>query len=231
MRYSIKNLVLMVLMITAATAAWVMQPRILIADQQPKVNLEQLIPRQFGEWRELQQSTRPIVNPQQTAVLTKIYTQTLSRSYVNAAGDVIMLSIAYGANQSRDVALHYPEVCYPYQGFEVLSIQKGLLETGLGNIQVTRLTTQLGNRSEPITYWSILGDQVLRDGLATRLMRVRYAFKGQIPDGLIFRVSSISVAEKPAYELHGTFVRTLMATLTPTSRVQLMGKPTAMSMH
>ncbi len=201
-----------------------MRPTILIADLKPKVDLEQLIPRQFGEWRELQQSSSPIVNPQQAAVLKKIYTQSLSRSYVNAVGAVVMLSMAYGANQSRDIALHYPEVCYPYQGFEVLSNQKGLLNSGYGDIQVTRLTTKLGNRFEPITYWSTLGDQVMRDGLTTRLMRVKYAFMGQIPDGLIFRISTISVTENVANELHEAFVRTLMDSLTPESRIQVIGK-------
>ena len=222
----VKNLVVMALMLLVASVAWVMRPAVLIADQRPTVNLELLIPKQFGEWHELHQSTSLIVNPQQTALLDKIYSQTLSRSYVSAEGAVVMLSIAYGVNQSRDVALHFPDACYPAQGFEVLSNVKGTLETGFGNIRVTRMTARLGNRSEPVTYWSTLGDEIVQGGLETRLMRVQYGLRGQIPDGLIFRISSISPDARTAYEFQEAFVRTLIAAIPQPSRTQLIGKIT-----
>jgi len=217
----------MFLALLVSAVTWALRPTVFIANQRPKVNLELLIPRQFGEWHQLDQPSILIVNPQQVALLEEIYSQTLSRSYANAEGAVVMLSIAYGANQTRDVALHIPDACYPAQGFEVLSNIKGTLETGFGNIRVTRMTARRGNRSEPVTYWSTLGDKVMQGGLETRLMRVEYGLRGLIPDGLIFRLSSVSPDAKTAYELQEVFVRKLMTALPPASRLQLMGKPSA----
>lgn len=198
-------------------------PTILLSDQRPKVSLEQLVPRQFGTWNVLQQSTGQIINPQQAEVLTRIYTQTLSRSYVNAEGNVVMLSIAYGANQSDNTSLHYPEVCYPAQGFQVLRQERSVLATVYGDIPVARLLTKLGNRSEPVTYWSTVGDQVVPRGLRTKLTQLTFGFRGQIPDGLIFRVSSITNDASEGHELQAKFVRDLIDELPPSARLRLTG--------
>ena len=82
------------LMLIAAFAAWAMHPRILMSEQRNKVSLAELIPTGFGEWKELPQSGRQIVNPQQTAVLDEIYSETLSRAYVHPSGAIVMLSLA-----------------------------------------------------------------------------------------------------------------------------------------
>jgi len=223
MRFTTKNLILMTLMVLAALCARAYRPTMLLADQRPKVELEQLVPRQFGAWHELQQSTGQIVNPQQTALLKKLYTQTLSRSYINSNGAVIMLSIAYGNNQSDGIALHYPEVCYPAQGFQLLSATQGLLETQFGTLPVERLMTKLGNRFEPVTYWSTLGDKVVRSGTNTKLAQLDYGFKGLIPDGLIFRVSSIDVDAATGHELQARFVRDFVDALPIGVRLRLAG--------
>lgn len=223
MKFSTKSIVLLVLMVAAALTAWATHPHILLADQRSKIDLEHLLPKEFGDWHELQQSKAQIINPQQSALLQKLYTQTLSRSYVNSDGVVIMLSIAYGANQSDGVALHYPEVCYPAQGFQMLSKENGTLSTRLGDIPVKRLMAKLGNRSEPVTYWSTLGDQVVRGGIQTKLAQIQFGLKGQIPDGLIFRVSTIDADAAAAFSIHQQFVAALVNDLSPPERERLAG--------
>jgi EpsI family protein len=223
MRFPTKIIVMFALMVVAASVAWALRPTVLIADLRPKVDLESMIPKQFGEWRALPQSNALIVNPQQTALLQKLYSQTLSRSYMNPKGVVVMLSIAYGVSQSDGVALHYPEVCYPAQGFQVMWNKKGTLATGFGDIPVKRLLTELGNRSEPVTYWSTLGDQVVYGGLDKKFAQLKYGFKGQIPDGLIFRISTITSDAMDGYQVQDRFARELVETLSAESRVKLIG--------
>ncbi len=223
MPMTIKNFILLVGMLLVATLAWAMRPTVLLADQRPAVKLATLIPQQFGEWRALPESHGQIINPQQTAILSKLYSQTLSRSYANAKGEVVMLSIAYGANQSDSLGLHYPEVCYPAQGFTVVAKQKTELTMPQGTIRATQMMTQLGNRLEPLTYWSTLGDQVVHKGTETKLAQLRYGFQGQIPDGLIFRVSSITREPAAGYALQSAFTQQLLASLTNDQRQFLAG--------
>lgn len=218
-----KNLILLALMFATSVAAVVLRPTIKIADQRPETNLEQLIPKQFGDWHAVEQPHAQIINPQQTELLNKLYTQTLARTYVNAQGSIVMLSIAYGANQSDEVALHYPEVCYPAQGFQVYSNDKAVLSTGSGEIRVRRLVTRLGERNEPVTYWSVIGDKVVQGGIETKLEQIKYGFKGQIPDGLLFRVSVLDRDSTQAFALTDAFIAQLVATLPSSARLRLTG--------
>lgn len=223
MNLPIRNIILLVLMLASAGLAIAMRPTQKVAEMGPKIDLEAMLPKSFGDWREVEQSTREVVNPQQTELLNKLYTQTLSRSYVESSGAVVMLSIAYGADQSDAVALHYPEVCYPAQGFQLQSLENAVLATDFGTLRVKRLMTAQSNRFEPVTYWSVLGNQVVQGGLDTKLTQLKYGFNGQIPDGLIFRISSITPDAKAGYETQARFARDLMAALPASSRLKLAG--------
>lgn len=214
---------LLVLMIAASASAMALRPTHRIADEGQKVDLERMIPKQFGDWSAIEQSSGQIVNPQQTEALNAIYTQLLSRTYVNAKGETVMLSIAYGSDQSDAKALHYPEVCYPAQGFQVLSNQPSAISTDFGDIRVKRLQTVMGNRSEPLIYWSTVGDKVVVGGKETKLEQLRYGFKGQIPDGLLFRVSSVTNEAESGYINQQNFVRDLLAASNPADRSKLAG--------
>ena len=225
MKLPVQNVVLLVLMCASATLAWAMRPTIYLANLRPKVNLEQIVPRQFDGWHELHESTSLIINQQQTELLKKLYSQTLSRLYINTEGTIVMLSIAYGANQSDAVALHYPEICYPAQGFEIISNTNNMLNTKFNNINVKRLITKLMNRTEPVTYWSTLGDSVVQAGTETKLAQLHYGIKGKIPDGLIVRVSTISTQTKDAFQTQDKFIQAMIAAMPPQTRLRFAGIP------
>jgi EpsI family protein len=220
-----RNSLLLVLMMTASGLAWTLTPTHRIADDGQKVDLETMIPKQFGKWREETQRRTQMVDPQQKETIAKIYSQTLMRTYTDEAGDIIMLSIAYGADQSDSKQLHYPDVCYPAQGFQVFSTQLGVVKTDFGDIRVKRLLTSLGSRTEPLTYWSTVGNKVVVGSNETKLEQLKYGFCGQIPDGLLFRVSSIERDPKVAYSMQENFVRELIAFLPANNRLKLAGLP------
>lgn len=223
MKFTRRNIFMLVLMMVASGLAWALAPTHHIADDGPKVDLEIMIPKQFGAWREDRQHSITIVDPQQKETMEKIYSQTLTRSYVDDAGDLVMLSIAYGSDQSDAKQLHYPDVCYPAQGFQVLSTSIDAVKTDFGDIRVKRLVTSLGQRSEPLTYWTTVGNKVVVGSSETKLEQLRYGFHGQIPDGLLFRVSSIDHDTRTAYAVQERFVRELVAAVSANDRLKLAG--------
>lgn len=223
MNASVKSIILMALMFGSAILAWVIHPRISMADQRTKVDLATLIPHEFGSWKVLEQSSQLIVNPQQTAELTKLYSQTFSRSYINTDGAVVMLSIAYGADQSRDLQIHRPEVCYSAQGFQLLSTEKSTIEVASKSIPAMHIVAKLGQRNEPITYWVRIGEKVVRGNLEQGFARLSYGLSGKVADGLLFRVSSIDNVTPRAFETQANFVRDLAATVSDAHRQYLFG--------
>lgn len=223
-RAVLSSLVLAALMLASAGTAKLITPTHYLASSRPAVAFAATIPSRFGDWTEEVTRQSGIVNPSVEAALKEIYSEILSRSYVNSAGYRIMLSLAYGGNQSDGLQLHYPEVCYPAQGFQVTANRNGVLATARGAIPVKRLETNLsGQRFEPITYWSTIGDVVVLGGINKKIAEMRYRLNGQIPDGLLFRVSSIDTDTPRSFEMQGEFVRALAAALPVADQRRLMG--------
>lgn len=215
--------ILLVLMLLASAAAMALRPTHRIADEIGLIKLDTMIPKQFGVWRQEVELGGQIVNPEVSQKLSTLYSETLSRTYVNDVGQRIMLSIAYGADQSDAKQLHYPEVCYPSQGFQIKSSQITAIPTKFGNIKVKRLYAVMGMRSEPVTYWTTVGNKVVTAGKEAKLEQLKYGFKGQIPDGLLFRVSSINDHAEEAYTLQEKFVNEFVSSLPAHSRLRLAG--------
>jgi len=210
-------------MLVAAIVAMLLHPTHRIADDGDAIVLEKMLPKQFGEWKEDLDQLGQVINPQQKEVLDRIYNQTLSRTYINASGQRIMLSVAYGADQSDAKQLHYPEVCYPAQGFQILSKSSGVIKTTFGSIPVKRLLAVIGTRSEPLTYWTTVGNKVVLGNRETKLEQLRYGFRGEIPDGLLFRVSSISSDETQGYILQESFLQSIIAAMPADTRLRMAG--------
>lgn len=220
------SIVLGLLMVASSVVAWMIIPTHFMANARPVILLESALPARFGDWEEEKALSATVVNPELEAALRQIYTQTLSRTYVNSAGYRIMLSLAYGANQSDGLQWHYPETCYPAQGFEVTSRRDGWLATSQGSIAVKRLETNLaGRRFEPVTYWAIIGDVVVVGGIDKKLAEMRYRLGGQIPDGLLFRISSIDTDAERSFLQQNAFVNDLVRTLPPREKRRLTGLP------
>ena len=223
MNLPIRNIILLVLMLASAGLAVAMRPTHKIADHGPKVVLEAMIPHAFGEWQEEKQSGAQIVDPQTKEMLDKIYSQTLSRTYINGGGYRIMLSIAYGNDQSDSMQVHKPEICYPAQGFALQGKQSGTLVVKNGEIPVIRILTTLGQRSEPVTYWTTIGDQVVKSGIHKKLAEIGYGLSGKIPDGMLIRVSSIDAQSDNAYQMQNRFAAQMLEALAPEHRQRLTG--------
>ena len=223
MSHSVRNFSLLIVMMAVAILAFAVKPTHKIVDEVGGIDLEKIIPSEFGDWKELEHKIGGIVNPQQELALQKIYNQTLSRTYVNKSGQYIMLSIAYGEDQSDTNQLHLPDVCYPAQGFQVRESTRAEIKTEFGTIPVKRLFTVMGARNEPLTYWTTVGNKVVLGGYETKKAQLSYGFSGYIPDGLIFRVSNITNEKEEAYLIQEQFVHSLLSQLSKATRERIAG--------
>ena len=224
MKLSIKSVVLLALMLLSAVLGAALRPTISLADERPAIDIETMVPTAFDNWQEQFHSANQIVDPVQKEQIDKIYSQTLSRTYINHQGYRIMLSIAYGKNQSDSFQLHKPEVCYPAQGFALAKVKTGSLIIQGRTIPITRIVTRLGQRTEPLTYWTTVGDHVVLGSIEKKLAEIGYSFSGRIPDGLLFRVSSIDPDESRAFEYHEAFAKAIILATVPGDRNRLVGK-------
>jgi EpsI family protein len=188
----------------------------------PAFDLEVVVPKKFGAWRE-QAIAVQVVNPQVQEVVDRVYSHVLTRAYIDDSGYRIMLTIAYGNDQRGNLEVHRPEVCYPAQGFTVHRNDDDRLATRLGSIAVRRLDTSLGPRQEPLTYWTTIDNEVVRNRFEKRVAEIGAVVSGRIPDGMLVRVSSIDADRPRAWKAQDRFVNDLLESLSQSNRTRMAG--------
>jgi EpsI family protein len=221
----LKSWIIGLCMVAAALLSIVLTPTKLTSATAPKVDLETMIPKQFGDWHQLQELDVISVSPEVQATIDKIYQQTLSRTYINSNGQQIMLALAYGDNQADNLQVHKPEQCYPAQGFQILHSVTGSLhlEQSQKNIPVKRLVAKQGARIEPITYWITVGNQIAVNGWKWKLAQLKYGLTGKVPDGMLVRISSIGEDEKLSFSVQQNFINTMLNNMRPEDKMHLVG--------
>jgi EpsI family protein len=211
--------------VVVALASHAFQPSEMLAQRLGEFDPEAVVPAKFGGWRRDPLGAAGVVDPQTKSFIDSIYTRTLARLYVADDGYRVMLSIAYSRDHSdnRD-SFHRPEICYPASGFNILDQTDAQVVTPYGNVSARRMITRLGAaRPEPVTYWVTIGEYAVVTGTDRKLASLRYTSRGLIPDGLLFRVSSIDPNADAAFARQDQFVRDFMAALTPQQRRRLAG--------
>lgn len=218
--------ILLGMMLLVAWLGQRLQPVPVVAPSQPAVRLETLVPSHFGEWKMV--AGEPGNHQRSSDLQQKVasaYQQTLERVYVRPDGQRVMLSMAYGSNQFSDaLQVHRPEYCYKAQGYQIEKSQDEELRIGGGQLQVRRLLATRPGRQEPITYWVTVGDDAVLPGLQRKLAQLRYGLRGEIPDGMLIRISTISQSESAAYQIHAQFLQDWMLNLGGRERTRLMGR-------
>jgi EpsI family protein len=224
MKFAQRTILLAGMMIAASLSAKILMPTEFIAKTRSSESLKQLVPAEFGGWKEDKAIVPLMVDPSVEAQLANVYSETLSRTYVNDQGQRVMLSLAYGSDQRGEGRAHYPEICYPAQGFQIKQKQGALANISSMHIPVIRLVAAHGERVEPITYWVVVGDELVTSALEHKTAIIRYGVHGQIPDGLLVRISSISGTPGDAFELQDRFATAMIGALPQQQRSRLLGK-------
>lgn len=221
--------VLMVLAMGAASlAAWQLTPR--AASSAGGIPLAQLVPSQFGEWRELDAPTAAVdprgQRPGETDPEAP-YDAVLMRSYTNPNGDVVMLALAYGRHQRQEIKIHRPELCYIAQGFTVLRKDDATIAMPAhAPVNGARMLVNAPGRSEAVSYWIRIGDQYSRNAWKTRAHIFTKGMQGRVVDGMLVRVSQVvpdNDANASSYELQEKFLGDLVGAMPEDARHLLVG--------
>ena len=220
-----KALVLALAMGGAAGLAIVGRPTRRLADDRPPVKLELIFPSQMGEWRQSSRSAALVRPADEQGKLYGIYDQVLERVYIGPQGESVMLSVVYGTEQSTGLQVHRPEICYASGGFKVSGLERFTLSLGERALPASRLLATQPGRSEPITYWTVLGDVVENDTRAFRLRQLSFGVRGQILDGMLIRVSTLDTQLDRAWEQQARFIAALVQSIDPAYRVRVIGVP------
>lgn len=205
-----KLVILLSLFIGASVLSKVMTPTSYIA-KTAEVDMEKSIPLAFGDWKAIDSQSLQVVNPKEDGLESKIYNNVFEKTYINSVNQMVMLSIAYGSEQRDDMLVHFPDVCYPAQGFNIDAAETRFFNFKGAQIPVKFLNTQKGIRKEDVSYWVRVGDKLVVSRKDQKWESIKYGIQGIIADGLIFRVSTIS--EASAFELQKAFLRDLLSAL------------------
>lgn len=210
-------------MLLTAWMTFMVTPRAMNRQSLPATYLQDNIPTAFGDWQSLDNIGNRIVNPELQQALNRIYNQEVNLNYFDVSGDEVMLSIAYGANQTDEFAAHDPAGCYPAQGLSIVNRHPDILHTSFGDLPVIRMATRGQNRLEDVTYWFVVGQYITNNDWTKKKIQLRYALRRKIPDGLIFRVSSLDRDPARAWQLQDRFLKQFLNNLSPTVRQHLIG--------
>jgi EpsI family protein len=207
-----------------ACGAEALKPRQHLSLTKLPIQLDQQVPKTLGDWS-IDANIIPLLpDAGLQARLDALYSQLLARTYVNPLGQRVMLSIAYGADQSSEAtAVHRPEFCYSAQGFRVRNAGREFLTLGGHQVEVQRLIGEMGGRFEPITYWVTLDEHATLPGLSRKLDQLRFGLRGQIPDGMLVRVSTVGLPQEESFAVQHKFLETLYGAIAPTVRGRYFG--------
>lgn len=192
-------------MFSAVLCSIWLKPEYRMADQ-VVINLEAMVPGSFNDWT-IDKSVVPIqVDPEVQAKLDKIYSQVMARTYINSKGQRVMLSIAYGKDQSESSRAHFPTECYPAQGFLVQYARKESLIVDGHSMSVTYMFAEKPNRPEVVLYWLTVGNKTAHYSFPWKLEQLKYGLRGVVPDGMLFRVSVIGNDRDESRQILNEFV-------------------------
>lgn len=217
----LRTVVLTSVLVVSAVLGTVLKPNIVAGEK--RAMLDEVVPKQFGEWREL---PNPMVQVN-TSVPTlegtnrdQPYDDLISRTYVNDKGEQIMVALAYGSQQRQEIKIHRPELCYPAQGWQVKSLKPVVfpVKTVSSPEGVTgfRMVAKQNNGAglEMVSYWIRIGNSYSDSAWKTRMAIVKEGLQGHMTDGVLVRVSqrtSENLVSDEAFKRQEQFAAQLVA--------------------
>lgn len=189
--------------------------------------IDDAIAQQLGPWAHMPSSGIILPNTPDT-LSAKLYGEVVSRVYSAADRLPVMLVVAYGAVQNDLLQLHRPEVCYSAHGFEISQQQRTSIDLGRGRALPARaLLARNDQRTEPVVYWTRIGDDLPTDGTEQRLAKLRQQLDGYIADGVLVRISTVAPPGDAVRAQLAEFARYLVAGTARNVLPALIGRPLA----
>ena len=219
---SLRHLLIGLSMIaSAALAAHFTPTKTIEADSAP--DFHKVVPKQFGDWKQDTAIVPVLPTPSEQTLINTIYSQFVSRTYVNGKGQRMMVVIAFGNNQNNELKVHRQEVCYAAQGYKIEHLTHRKLDVGGARIPLTEMFAVNGSRHEAVTYWLTIGNHVVLSRLGRLLTEIKYSATGQIPSGMLVRISSLGPYRAADSQAHIQFADELLRGIAPRDRHWFVG--------
>ena len=191
-RQVVASVVLAGCFVAAYLLASYLQPLVNHAGEVPQ--FEKLLPERFAQWQSVPGLVPQVdlsTNTEAGNDYDKPYDAVLMRSYKDKSGHVVMLAIAYAMQQTQEIKIHRPEYCYHAQGFTIAQQVPVSLARGKQQLTGNGLLVRRNGRNEWVQYWIRIGSGFPRTGMDARLQLLKESMQGQVPDGILIRVSSL----------------------------------------
>ena len=197
----------------AAALAAVRQPNRTV-DYLGKRKLEDVIPKQIGEWSF--HTSSGLIVPPEDQLAQSLYAQLLTRAYVDRDNNPLMLLIAQSAGQTGMLQVHRPEVCYPAAGFSLTPVSRRRIVTPAGPFNVNWLSASKEGITEQIIYWTRIGGSIPLSWAEQRWVVARENLRQVVPDAVLVRLSTYGSSPAVAAGRVQSFVTSLVRSVPPT---------------
>ncbi len=157
-----------------------------------------MIPAKVGSW--MSRKSAEIILPALDDTSDKLYQNLETRIYEGEGLPPIMFLCAYSSVQQNDVQVHRPEICYPAGGFPIVKNIARTIKVNDKQVNARFLIADRGGAKEMILYWIRVGESFPVDWRSQRIEMAKANLTGAIPDGVIFRVSTILDHETDAID-------------------------------
>lgn len=214
-----RNLLIGGVLLSASGIAFARQPEIAAPPIQAKL-FRSLVPTQFGAWRAIDASD--VILPPPDALRDRIYDNLVTRTFVAPGRAPVMLLLAYNNVQDGMLQVHRPETCYPVGGFKLSETQQVTLGDGANPIPANFFTAVGPDRVEQVAYFTRLGSAYPQTWAQQRLSVMRANLAGDIPDGMMMRVSLLGPNATAALAELENFANSFIAASPPRLRKLLL---------
>ncbi|HET6526072.1 exosortase-associated protein EpsI, V-type [Sphingopyxis sp.] len=216
-----RNLLIGIALAGGAGIAYARQPAV-ANPVVPEKLFEAWVPPRFGRWDVISQSG--VVLPPPDALSDRLYDNLVTRVYAAADRPPVMLLLAYNNAQDGVLQVHRPEFCYPVGGFELSETRDITFNAGGQSVPANIFTATAPNRVEQVAYFTRLGSSYPRKWSEQRLAVMRANLAGDIPDGMMMRVSALGIDRTQAQALLSDFSRQFIESANPRLQRLLLGR-------
>ncbi len=216
-----RNILIGGALVAASGLAYARRPTVSV-ERIKKGQLDAMLPNNIGEWSF--QSSSGLVLPPPDSLSDRIYDEVSTRVYQARNQPPVMLLIAYSNLQDGMLQIHRPEVCYPVGGFKLSDSQIIDVPVAANKIIPCRFfSAESASRNEQVLYWTRIGRMMPGEWIEQRWAVVDANLRGEIPDGLLVRMSMVTPDPKAAFAGLSAFARQLTSSVSPRMRSLLIG--------
>lgn len=177
------------------------------------------MPRAVGPWSS-RASGELVMPPRDDS--SKLYENLETRVFEGDGLPAIMVLVAYSSIQQNDIQIHRPEICYPASGYPIIASQPANLQFDTRIVHATELVADRQGMLERIIYWVRVGEDFPINWADQRIAMAKANLQGSVPDGVLFRVSTLERPGEYMSETLNHFIQLFLEQATPLMRETIL---------